>query len=299
MYDYRALSFFSFKIFSLKKHIYLLLLLLFNSFILFSQNRINYSKGLGYQFFNENSTGKKVKNGDIILYQLILKNDVDSIIIDTKKEFGEQQLVVGKSEFKGDLMKGLKLTHEGDSVLFLISTNKLYKKNIPFFAHANTFMKFYFKINHVFTKEELNQHQMKLFNKQINIDDSILTNYFSTTKNIPQKIKQGLYIDLKTKGVGGDLRKGDSIKVNYTGRLISGEIFDSNTEKRFGHIEPFGFVVGLGNVIKGWDEALILMQRGSKATFYISSPYAYGSKKMGNIPANSILIFDVEVLKYK
>ncbi|MFM2225371.1 MAG: hypothetical protein RJA07_1573 [Bacteroidota bacterium] len=283
----------------MKKHTYILFAILLNSFVLFSKNKIAYSKGLGYQFFSEHSANKKIKNGDIILYQLILKNDVDSIIIDTKKEFGEQQLMIGKSEFKGDLMNGLKLAHENDSVLFLISTNKLYKKNIPFFAHANTFMKFYFKINHVFTKEELNQYQMKQFNKQIIFDDSILINYFTQNKNIPQKIKSGLYVDLKTKGIGGDLRKGDSIKVNYTGRLISGEIFDSNTEKKFGHIEPFGFVVGMGNVIKGWDEALTLMQRGGKATFYIASPYAYGSKKMGTIPTNSILIFDVEVLKYK
>ncbi|MEY2830360.1 MAG: hypothetical protein RIQ33_2218 [Bacteroidota bacterium] len=266
----------------------------------FSKQSIKKNKSqLNHFFFTENKQNRNIVKGDIILYQLILKNDVDSTVIDTKKEFGEQQLEITTSEFKGDLMDALKLAHEGDSVLFLISTNKLYKKNIPFFAHKNTYMKFYFKINHVFTKNQLQQHLMMTFDQQIKIDDSTLTNFFNHSKNIPQRIKPGLYIDLKEKGIGGDLRKGDSIKVNYTGKLINGEVFDSNTEKRFGHVEPFKFVVGIGNVIKGWDEALMMMQRGGKATFYIASPYAYGSKKMGSIPANSILIFDVEVLKHK
>jgi FKBP-type peptidyl-prolyl cis-trans isomerase 2 len=248
-------------------------------------------------FFKENKLNRKIKKGDFVLYQLILKNDLDSIVIDTKKEFGEQQLEIVKSEFKGDLMHGLKQCNEGDSVLFLIPTNKLYKKNVPFFAHKNTFMKFYFKINRVFKKTELQKFQLDLFNKQIGYDDSVLNNYFSHSKNIPQKIKPGLYIDLKEKGISGDLRKGDSIRVNYTGRLINNEVFDSNTDNRFGHVEPFALVVGMGNVIKGWDECLTNMQKGGKAVFYISSPYAYGAKRMGAIPSNSILFFEVEVLK--
>jgi FKBP-type peptidyl-prolyl cis-trans isomerase len=282
----------------LKYPIIILVLVVVQSLSAHSQQTFRKTKsGLKYIFFNENNQHRNIIKGDVILYQLTLKNDVDSVVIDTKKEFGEQQLEITKSEFRGDLMEALKLAHEGDSALFLISTNKLYKKNIPFFAHKNTYMKFYFKINHVFTKTELQQHLTMTFDQQIKIDDSILNNYFTTSKNIPQRIKPGLYVDLKEKGIGGDLRKGDSIKVNYTGKLINGEIFDSNTEKRFGHVEPFKFVAGVGNVIKGWDEALMLMQRGGKATFYIASPYAYGSKKMGAIPANSILIFDVEVLK--
>lgn len=283
----------------MKNWILLFTLLLLKSSVAKAQtSNVEYKRsGLGICFFNENKLNRTIVKGDFVLYQLVLKNDLDSVVIDTKKEFGEQQLEIVKSEFRGDLMEGLKQCNEGDSVLFLISTNKLYKKNIPFFAHKNTYMKFYFKINHVFNKSELQQYQMKLFNKQIIYDDSILNNLFSHSKNIPQRIKPGLYIDLKEKGISGDLRKGDSIKVNYTGRLINNEVFDSNTDIRYGHVEPFALVVGMGNVIKGWDECLTFMQKGGKAVFYISSPYAYGSKKMGTIPSNSILLFDVEVLK--
>ncbi len=80
--------------------------------------------------------------------------------------------------------------------------------------------------------------------------------------------------------------------------------FDSNTDSKFGHVEPFNFTLGAGNVIKGCDEGVALMRIGSKAKLIIPSPLAYGSRSIpGNknnpkgVPANSVLIFDVEIVK--
>jgi FKBP-type peptidyl-prolyl cis-trans isomerase len=94
--------------------------------------------------------------------------------------------------------------------------------------------------------------------------------------------------------------------MNYTGTLLDGTKFDSNTDSAFSHVQPFEFALGLGQVIKGWDEGVSYLKPGSKATFYIPSPMAYGAQARPGgganpkgIPANSILFFDVELVGIK
>ncbi len=74
----------------------------------------------------------------------------------------------------------------------------------------------------------------------------------------------------------------------------------SNEDPSFGHVEPFSFGLGQHNVIKGWDDALAIMKKGMKATFYIPSPLAYGANGPSpKIGPNAILIFDIELLSFK
>lgn len=89
---------------------------------------------------------------------------------------------------------------------------------------------------------------------------------------------------------------GDVLVMNYTGRLTNGTVFDSNVDPKFGHVEPFVFVLGAGQVIQGWDEGLVGMKVGEKKTLTIAPEKAYGNRAIGSIPANSTLIFDVEVV---
>lgn len=91
-------------------------------------------------------------------------------------------------------------------------------------------------------------------------------------------------------------KNGDVLVMNYTGRLVDGTIFDSNILPEFGHVEPFSFTLGAGQVIAGWDEGLLGMKVGEKKTLTISPEKGYGSRAVGKIPANSTLIFDVELV---
>lgn len=91
-------------------------------------------------------------------------------------------------------------------------------------------------------------------------------------------------------------KNGDVLTMNYTGRLTSGTVFDSNVDPKFGHVEPFKFTLGAGQVIKGWDEGLVGMKVGEKKTLTIAPDKGYGAQAVGPIPANSNLIFDVEVV---
>jgi len=84
---------------------------------------------------------------------------------------------------------------------------------------------------------------------------------------------------------------GDTISVHYTGKLQNGTIFDSSYKRN----QPIQFQVGRGMVIKGWDEGLLTMNVGEKATLTIQPKAGYGEREIGNgtIPSNSVLIFEV------
>lgn len=95
-------------------------------------------------------------------------------------------------------------------------------------------------------------------------------------------------------------KNGDTLSMNYTGRLEDGTVFDSNVDPKFGHVTPFEFTLGAGMVIAGWDEGLVGMKIGEKKTLTIPPEKAYGDRSPSPlIPANSTLIFDVEVLDIK
>lgn len=96
-------------------------------------------------------------------------------------------------------------------------------------------------------------------------------------------------------GTGEKARPGQLMIVHYTGAFLNGKKFDSSRDRN----EPFTFVLGKGQVIKGWDEGIGLMRIGDRATFIIPYNLAYGEKGRGTIPPKSTLIFDVEFLDMK
>lgn len=113
------------------------------------------------------------------------------------------------------------------------------------------------------------------------------------TKADVKTTASGLQYKIVQEGSGESPKSGDEVQVKYTGRLIDGTVFDS-TDKRGG--TPARFKVG--GVIPGWTEALQLMKKGAKWELYIPSNLAYGERATGAIPANSTLIFDVELVDF-
>ena len=105
----------------------------------------------------------------------------------------------------------------------------------------------------------------------------------------------GLRMIEHEKGSGEKPKSGQNISAHYKGYLEDGTVFDSSYDRN----QPFQFPVGQGRVIKGWDEAFLDMEVGSKRTLIIPPELGYGERNMGKIPPNSILIFDVELLEIK
>ena len=114
------------------------------------------------------------------------------------------------------------------------------------------------------------------------------------TSNI-QTTSSGLKYIIVQKGTGPYPDSGKTVLVNYSGFLTNGKRFDSSVERE----EPFLFTVGMHQVIPGWEEGILLMNKGTKARLIIPSSLAFSNKKVGQIPANSDLIFDVELIDFK
>lgn len=102
------------------------------------------------------------------------------------------------------------------------------------------------------------------------------------------------YVDINV-GNGPVPTEGQVCKVHYHGTLLDGSVFDSSVERG----QPFEFKIGVGQVIKGWDEGVMTMKVGGKRKLIIPPSMAYGSRSAGKIPANSTLIFEVELLEVK
>jgi peptidylprolyl isomerase len=114
----------------------------------------------------------------------------------------------------------------------------------------------------------------------MNLDNAITT---------PSGLK---YIDTEV-GTGASPTTGQTVKVHYTGTLTDGKKFDSSLDRG----QPFSFKIGVGQVIKGWDEGVATMKVGGKRTLIIPPDLGYGERGAGGvIPGNATLLFDVELL---
>lgn len=106
--------------------------------------------------------------------------------------------------------------------------------------------------------------------------------------------ESGLGIKILSKGSGAIPETGTTVKVHYTGYLEDGTKFDSSLDRG----QPFSFAVGMGRVIKGWDEGVSKLPAGTKAMLLIPADLGYGSRGAGGvIPPEATLFFEIEILE--
>lgn len=109
-----------------------------------------------------------------------------------------------------------------------------------------------------------------------------------------QSTPSGLYYKITKTTEGIAPKKGDEVAVHYAGKLVDGTEFDSSFKRN----QPIDIPIGVGQVIKGWDEGILLLKEGEAATLLIPSELGYGANGAGGvIPPNAWLIFDVELVK--
>ncbi|MBR2178407.1 MAG: FKBP-type peptidyl-prolyl cis-trans isomerase, partial [Paludibacteraceae bacterium] len=121
------------------------------------------------------------------------------------------------------------------------------------------------------------------------------TNFLATNSKAAgvMTTESGLQYKMIKAGNGKKPSASNTVKVHYEGKLIDGTVFDSSKKRR----EPIEF--RLDQVIRGWTEGLQLMDEGSVYELYIPYELGYGERQMGNIPAYSTLVFNVELLEIK
>ena len=224
----------------------------------------------------------------------------DSVIFDSRQMNNGNAVPfqITDPKFEGDPVEGFMRMHAGDSAIFRIPVEVMKKSGnqlLPWMKEGQEVL-YNVALVSVMTDAEQKKDQEKKSEAQKKIDRKLLHDYFAKNRIKPEFTESGLYYVIHSDGKGDPPTAGQNISVNYTGKLLNGNVFDSNTDPIFKHVEPFTFEVGKGKVIKGWDEGLLLLRKGAKATFYIPSGLAYGSQdRSPSIPPNSILVFDVEI----
>jgi len=123
---------------------------------------------------------------------------------------------------------------------------------------------------------------------QAELDEKIITNYISDNKLNATATGSGLYYVVHDPGTGAQPNSGSNVTVNYKGSLKDGTVFDQSTAA--------GINISLNAVIKGWQEGVPLFKKGGRGVLLIPSALGYGANATGKIPANSVLIFDIELL---
>jgi len=128
----------------------------------------------------------------------------------------------------------------------------------------------------------------KIDTSQDTIDDKIITDYLTANDIKATKTSSGLYYTLDTIGQGKKVNPTNTIYVKYTGKLTNDSIFDQNLN---------GTYLSLKTAINGFREGASYFNVGGKGRLFIPSKLAYGKNSVGKVPANSVLIFDIEIIE--
>lgn len=262
--------------------------------------------GLKFKVVREGD-GIKPDSGKHLVLNLLYKDGNDSIWNDTRKNNLPTIIQVHKPiPSKDGVIQAIMMMSKGDSITFKISAKELFentfRSNIPYGIDSASLFTFNVGLKDVLTQEQLqklqsdivakqNEEYVKYQEKQMIIDADIIDKYLSEKGITAEKTESGLRYIVTKPGKGENAKPGQSATVTYSGYLLNGTAFDSGT---------YTFVVDTQEVIKGWDVAGQLMNKGSKLTVYIPSPLAYGSQKRSEvIVENSILVFDMEMVDIK
>ncbi len=146
------------------------------------------------------------------------------------------------------------------------------------------------------TPKYLKEYKEKMIDNpttQAEKDQNIILQYLSDNKLDFKSTDSGIYYSIEKEGEGGHPTQSHIVNTHYKGYKLDGKTFDSSYDRG----EPIEFP--LTGVIQGWQEAIPLLQKGGKGTFIIPSGIAYGTRGAGaDIPPNTVLIFDVELLDF-
>lgn len=268
--------------------------------------------GLYYKMITENK-GPKPQVGDNVkvrmTYMTTGKNGKDTIIFNSKDlsrdGSGAIEFPLQASTFKGSFEEALLMMSEGDSASFKINADSIYTKtfrakSLPPYIKPGSMLTFDAKLVQIKPKAEVEKERAKqmeeqrvMMEKRKGEEPASIQKYIADNKITAKPTASGLYFIELEKGKGKKVAAGDTVEVHYKGMFLDGKVFDSSE----GSPVPVKFPIGVGAVIKGWDEALTMMNVGGKAKVIIPSELAYGANgAQGVILPYTPLVFEVEVV---
>ncbi|WP_165871354.1 FKBP-type peptidyl-prolyl cis-trans isomerase [Flaviaesturariibacter flavus] len=279
-------------------------------------NRVDFKKtksGLPYKIYSDKK-GATLRTGEVVKIHYTVKitnNGKDSVLQSTRTSGGPVYMPVNTSQSQPyDISEIVPMLRKGDSVVVVQAVDTFLRRSPagapPFFKKGGK-LTTTLRIVDVYPSQEaarLDERKErensfntdKTIQAQLQKDAQTLQAFFQQNNIQATKTPAGAYIQMLTPGSGPHVQNGDLVNVYYTGRTMEGKAFDSNTDTSFHHTEPLMVRVGEGQMMRGFEDALLQMKAGDKARVYIPSSLAYGAQGIpqAGIGPNAILVFDVE-----
>ncbi|MBO6024240.1 MAG: FKBP-type peptidyl-prolyl cis-trans isomerase [Bacteroidales bacterium] len=265
--------------------------------------------GLYYQFFTQNKEAEQPKVGDLVDLRIFAAvNDTSIIVANT-----ENTLQIEEPKFAGDFYEALTMMHKGDSASFIVNIDSTFIKwfhqpSLPAEFQSTDVMRFEVRLDDFYPESEYATRLSAKIKKESDAriekmkadhpEETAtaaqqLTEYLAKNKIEVEPTASGLYYVMTQEGNGEKPEPGQMVQVHYTGKLLDGTLFDSSVERG----QPISIPIGVGQVIPGWDEGIMMMSKGEKGVLYIPYYLAYGDRQAGDkITPFSNLMFEVELV---
>ncbi len=280
----------------------------------------------GYKFnVVRKGDGVKIDSGKFVVMNLLFMDGKDSVWNDSKKNGFPAVIQMQGTVPKGDaVLEVIKMMSKGDSVVFKVPAKTLFENTfrqpLPFSVDSASSFTFQIGLSSVLNQEEMNKLQTELVAKQnekmlqdqkaqLGKDITAIDDFLKAKNVTAQTTTSGLRYIITKPGTGENAKAGQQVKIDYLGYLLNGKFFDTSIESEAKKnnlytqgrpYSPLELTVGAQQVIPGWEEAIQLMNKGSKMTVYIPSTLAYGNQRRGDVIAeNSVLVFDMELIEVK
>jgi FKBP-type peptidyl-prolyl cis-trans isomerase len=275
-----------------------------------------FKQGPGGMLYNihVDKSGPTIKEGDFISVNIIAKTEGDSVLTNSYTQGRPVPTLMAKPQSKGDIFAGISMLSEGDSATFKCNIDSITKAGQPKPPFKGKYIIFQVKVEKVIAKGKMTDAQFQ----------NTISAYFKTLadklkQEEPGKIKKyiadnnlkltttasGLNYVINTPGAGPNAVAGDTVEVNYTLKSLHNDVIETSVKeeaqkaKKYNPMMPYKpirIVAGAKQVIPGWDEGLLLLNKGAKATFLIPSSLAYGEQGMQEVGPYTPLVFDIELV---
>ncbi len=255
--------------------------------------------GLYYRLFTNNG-GENPQIGDLLELTMSCSVNDTVVILPLTKNI----IPMTEPSFWSDFVEGFSMMHKGDSASFIVDIDSSFVNlfgynTLPPQFSSTDIMRFEVRLDDFYPESEFRFRMIENIKKNYPAETekavSELNAYLEKNGVVAQPTSTGLYYVKTQDGTGEKPSKGSTVKAHYTGYLLDGTVFDTSIERG----EPIEFVLGVGQVIPGWDEGIAMMSKGEKAVLYIPYYLAYGDRDLGVIPPFSNLVFEVELIDFK
>ena len=249
--------------------------------------------GVKYKIITDNKQ-PKAKAGDYVQFYETIRDINDALIPSLNVS---RIAVIGQAssgDEKGNLSEVFNFIGKGDSVSCIASVEDIMNGiSVPGILKKGDNIKLEIKVVDVFSKDEYEAKIAELEQAKIAAADAPALEYIKAHNLNAQRLPSGMYYVTENPGTGAQPVPKKQVTVNYRGTLLDGTEFDSSLKPGR---QPFQFVLSAGQVIRGWDEGIPLFKVGGKGILIIPPAMGYGEQGQNNIPPNSWLVFNIEVL---